>query len=41
MIRVTNAWAIGVVRHSAGILNWSDQELRAMDVTKQGEYSEG
>ena len=25
-------WAIGVVRYSAGILEWTDRELKAMDV---------
>jgi hypothetical protein len=25
-------WAIGVVRYSAGILEWTDRELNAMDV---------
>ena len=32
LIRAINAWAIGVVRYSAGILEWSDRELNAMDV---------
>ena len=32
MIRAINAWAIGVVRYSAGILDWSDRELKAIDV---------
>ena len=32
IIRAINAWAIGVVRYSGGILEWSDRELRAMDV---------
>ena len=32
LMRVINAWAIGVVRYNAGILDWSDRELRAMDV---------
>ena len=27
LIRAINAWAIGVVRHSAMILDWGDQEL--------------
>ena len=31
-IKAINAWAIGVVKHSAGILDWSDRELKAMDV---------
>ena len=30
LIKAINAWAIGVVRYSAGILDWSDQELKAM-----------
>ena len=32
LIKAVNAWAIGVVRYSAGILDWSDRELKAMDV---------
>ena len=32
LITAINAWAIGVVRYSAGILDWSDRELKAMDV---------
>ena len=35
MIRAINVWAIGVVRHRAVILDWSDQELRAMDVKRR------
>ena len=31
-IKAINMWAIGVVRYSAGILDWSDRELMAMDV---------
>ena len=32
LIRGINTWAVGVVRYSAGILNWTDGELRAIDV---------
>ena len=32
LIKAINAWAIGVVRYSVGILDWSDRELKAMDV---------
>jgi len=32
VFRAINAWAIGVVRYSAGILEWSDKELKKMDV---------
>ena len=32
MVDGINAWAIGVVRYSAGILDWSAGELQAMDV---------
>ncbi len=32
LIRVINTWAISVVRYSAGILEWTDRELKAMDV---------
>ena len=31
-IKAINMWAIGVVRYSAGSLDWSDRELKAMDV---------
>ena len=27
-----NAWAVSVVRYSAGVLDWTDKELKAMDV---------
>ena len=37
LIKAINAWAIGVVRYSAGILDCSDRELKAMDVkTRKG-----
>ena len=32
LIRAVNAWAVSVVRYSAGVLEWSDRELREMDV---------
>ena len=32
LIRAINAWAIGVVRYSAGVLDWSDRELKVLDV---------
>ena len=32
LIRAVNAWAVSVVRYSAGVLEWSDRELRQMDV---------
>ena len=32
LIKAIKAWAIGVVRYSAGILDWSDRELKVMDV---------
>lgn len=32
LIRAINAWAIGAVRYSAGILEWNVRELKAMDV---------
>ena len=38
LIRVINAWALGVVMYmySAGIfLDWSDEELRATDVKRR------
>ena len=31
-IRAINAWAIGVARHSTGVLDRSDQEPRVLDV---------
>lgn len=32
LIKAVNAWAVAVVRYSAGILEWKDRELKAMDV---------
>ena len=32
LIKAVNTWAIGVVRYSAGVLDWKDTELKAMDV---------
>ena len=32
LIRAVNAWAVSVVRYSAGVLEWSDRELREIDV---------
>ena len=32
LIRAVNVWAVSVVRYSAGVLDWSDRELREMDV---------
>jgi len=32
LIRGINAWAVSVVRYSAGILTWSDAELRRLDI---------
>lgn len=32
MMRAVNTWAVSVVRYTAGILDWSDAELKAMDV---------
>ena len=32
LIKAINAWAVSVVRYSAGILDWSDRELKEMDV---------
>ena len=32
LIRAINAWAVSVMRYSAGVLEWSDRELRALDV---------
>lgn len=32
LIKAINAWAIGGVRYSAGVLDWSDRELNGMDV---------
>lgn len=31
LLRGVNAWAIGVVRYSAGIVEWSDRELKELD----------
>ena len=32
LIRGINAWAIGVVRYSAGILDWTEGDLKRMDI---------
>ena len=32
MVRALNTWAVSVVRYTAGILEWNDSELKAMDV---------
>ena len=32
MVRAVNTWAVSVVRYTAGILEWNDSELKAMDV---------
>ena len=31
LIKGVNAWAVSVVRYSAGVLNWTDKELKDMD----------
>ena len=32
MFMAINVWAVGVVRYTAGVLDWSEAELKAMDV---------
>ena len=32
LVRGINAWAIGVVRYSAGIIDWTEVDLKKMDV---------
>ena len=32
LVRGINAWAVSVVRYSAGVLDWTDKELKALDV---------
>ena len=32
MVQGINAWAVGVVRYSAGILDWTKEELQWMDI---------
>jgi len=32
LIRGINAWAIGVVRYTAGILDWTEDDLKRMDI---------
>ena len=32
MVRAVNAWAVSVVRYTAGVLDWKEQELQALDV---------
>ena len=31
LVKGINTWAIGVVRYSAGVLDWSKDDLRQMD----------
>ena len=31
-VRGINAWAVGVIRYSAGILDWTCNEVRKLDV---------
>ena len=38
LIAGINAWAIGIVRYTAGVLDWGKGELKAMDV-KTGDRS--
>ena len=32
LVKGINTWAIGVVRYSAGVLDWTKEDLRQMDV---------
>ena len=32
LVEGINTWAIGVVRYSAGVLDWTKEDLRQMDV---------
>jgi hypothetical protein len=32
LVQGINAWAVGVVRYSAGILDWTKEELKGMDI---------
>ena len=32
LVRAVNVWAVSVVRYTAGILDWTEKELKAMDV---------
>ena len=32
LVKGINTWAIGVVRHSASVLDWTKEDLRQMDV---------
>ena len=32
LVRGINAWAIGVIRYTAGILDWTEDDLKKMDV---------
>ena len=32
MVGAVNTWAVSVVRYTAGILEWTDSDLQAMDV---------
>ena len=39
MVQGSNAWAVGVVRYSAGILEWTKAELSEMDVRPRKELT--
>ena len=32
LFNAVNSWAVSVVRYSAGILNWKENELKSIDV---------
>ena len=33
MIKPINAWAVAVVRYSAGVVGWTAKELKGIDIT--------
>ena len=35
LVKIFDSWAIGVVRYRAGVLEWSDRELKQMDVKRR------
>ena len=37
LIKATNAWAVTVVRYSAGVVGWTGKELKGNDITTKEE----
>ena len=41
LIAGINAWAIGIVRYTAGVLEWTKKELKQMDIPERDELLNG